>query len=137
MSTLALEDDDITIFMANVSARCPKSYKACALDHILQQYKFAGVPFCLKTDDAIADSGATQIFVMEGTPVVNKREMPSPLKVSLANGRQVMSKHMCEIHIASFPFCTHGTYNSGPLHCLTLWNSSVDGGRLCSYIYQG
>ena len=35
---------------------------------------------------AIADSGATQIFIMEGTPVKNKRPTRSPLKVALADG---------------------------------------------------
>ena len=35
---------------------------------------------------AIADSGATQMFIMEGTPVKNKRPTRSPLKVALADG---------------------------------------------------
>jgi hypothetical protein len=40
---------------------------------------------------------------MDGTPVVNKQPMTQPLKVSLANGRQVMSTHMCDIHIKGLP----------------------------------
>ncbi len=56
MSMVVLDDDDITIPTSNVSARRPKAYKARALDHILQQTEFAGAAFCLKTDDAIADS---------------------------------------------------------------------------------
>ena len=35
---------------------------------------------------AIADSGATQFFIMEGTPVKNKCPTRSPLKVALADG---------------------------------------------------
>jgi hypothetical protein len=37
------------------------------------------------TVDAIANSGATQIFIMEGTPVKNKRQTTCPLKVTLAD----------------------------------------------------
>jgi hypothetical protein len=61
---------------------------------------FAGTIFKLKPNEAIADSGATQIFVMYGTPVINKRRTTCPLKVSLANGHEVMSTHMCEVNIS-------------------------------------
>ena len=56
-----------------------------------------------QTNRAIADSGATQIFIMEGTPVVNKRPTPLPLKVALADGRHVMSTHICDIAIDGLP----------------------------------
>ncbi len=52
---------------------------------------------------SIADSGATQIFVMDGTPVVNKRPTTRPLKVALADGRLVTSTHMCDIAIDGLP----------------------------------
>jgi hypothetical protein len=52
---------------------------------------------------AIADSGATQIFIMEGTPVTNKRTTPCPLKVALADGRQVLSTHICDVIIPGLP----------------------------------
>ncbi len=48
-----------------------QSLKSHALAHIIQK-EIAGATFRLTTDDAIADSGATQIFVMEGTSAVNK-----------------------------------------------------------------
>jgi hypothetical protein len=44
-----------------------------------------------------------QIVVMEGTPVINRCTMMHPLKVALANGRIVMSTHMCDIHIQGLP----------------------------------
>jgi hypothetical protein len=69
---------------------------------------FAGAAFPLKTRDAIADSGATQIFIMEGTPVINKGPMTNPLAVSLANGRQVTSTHMCNVHINGLPVVLTG-----------------------------
>jgi hypothetical protein len=47
--------------------------------------------------------GATQNFVMEGMPIVNRRTTTHPLKVALASGRIVMSTHMCDIHIEGLP----------------------------------
>jgi hypothetical protein len=69
----------------------------------LNSNKFAGA-LPLKTGNAIADSGAMQIFVMEGTPVINNRATTNPLTVLLADGRQVLSTHMCDIHIKGLPF---------------------------------
>ncbi len=57
---------------------------------------------------AIADSGATQIFIMEGTPVTNKRTTDCPLKVALADGRRVMSTHVCDVDILGFPVTLTG-----------------------------
>ncbi len=53
----------------------------------------------IASNEAIADSGATQIFVMDGTPVHNKHKTTCPLKIALADGRRVMSTHMCDIII--------------------------------------
>ncbi len=96
-------DDNITVVASNVSNRSLQSYKARALTHILTQSEFSGATFCLNIKDAIADSGAMQIFVMEGTPVINKHKMTQPLKVVFANGRQVMSTHMCDVCIEGLP----------------------------------
>ena len=63
------------------------SYKHHELQHILSAPAFSGASFQLPTKDAIADSGATQIFIMEGKPVLNKGPMTCPLRVSLADGR--------------------------------------------------
>jgi hypothetical protein len=74
-----------------------------ALNQILhtENAEFAGLH--LDMNDTIADSGATQIFVMDGTPVVNKRPTTHPLKVALADGRIVLSTHMCDIKIDGLP----------------------------------
>ncbi len=40
---------------------------------------------------------------MDGTPVVNKRATTHPLKVALADGRMVLSTHMCDINIDGLP----------------------------------
>ncbi len=44
-----------------------------------------------------------QIFVMEGTPVLNKRIATCPLSVALADGCRVMSTHMCNIELPGLP----------------------------------
>jgi hypothetical protein len=54
-------------------------------------------------NEAIADLGATQIFVMEGTPDLNKQKTTCPLKVALADGCRVLSTHMCDIVIPGLP----------------------------------
>jgi hypothetical protein len=69
-------DDNVTVVAPNVS----HSYKARALTHILNQSEFSWATFCLNIKNAIADSGAMQIFVMEGTLVINKRKMTQPHK---------------------------------------------------------
>jgi hypothetical protein len=56
------------------------------------------------TREAMANSGATQIFFMEGTPVKNKRCTTCPLKVTLADGQQVWTTHMCDIDITGLPY---------------------------------
>ena len=57
----------------------------------------------LPPEMSIADSGATQVFVMDGTPVNNRRPTTRPLKVALADGRIVTSTHMCDIVIEGLP----------------------------------
>jgi hypothetical protein len=59
--------------------------------------------YTIAPNDGIADSGVTQIFVMEGTPVFNKQITTCPLKVALADGHLVMSTHMCDIVLPGLP----------------------------------
>jgi hypothetical protein len=68
-----MSNDDITIPTSNRSARhnSNRSYKACTIEHIVKS-EISGAAFQLATEKAIADSGATQIFVMDGNPMVNK-----------------------------------------------------------------
>jgi hypothetical protein len=103
-TTHDLDDDDITVPTSNMSQRSTTttSYCACALEHLLRQ-EVAGGVFQLPTKHAITDSGATHIFVMEGTPVRNKRPMARPLKVALADGHIVTSTYMFDITINGLP----------------------------------
>jgi hypothetical protein len=69
---------------------------------------FAGAIFPLCTPDAITDSGAMQIFIMEGTPLQNKRPTSSTLQVTLADGCKVLLMHECDIHIDGLPVMLTG-----------------------------
>jgi hypothetical protein len=51
-----IKDDDITVATSNTQSTVPN-------------VDLTGATFALKTKDALADSGATQIFIMEGTKV--------------------------------------------------------------------
>jgi hypothetical protein len=72
--------------------------------------EFSGEVLCLNTKDAIADSGAMQFFMMEGTPVISRCTMMHPLKVAPADGRMVMSTHMCDIYIKGLPMVLTGHF---------------------------
>jgi hypothetical protein len=104
---VATNEDEFTVQASNLSSSLSQSYRSCALNHILLN-EVAGAAFYLTIDNAIADSGATHFFVMDGTPIINKQVTMRPLKVSLANGRQVMSTHMCDIHIGGLPLVLTG-----------------------------
>ncbi len=52
---------------------------------------------------AIADTGATSIFIMEGTPCKNIRPAIRPLTINLTDGTKVKSTHTCDITIPGLP----------------------------------
>jgi hypothetical protein len=51
------------------------------------------------TTEAIADTGGTSIFIMEGTPVENLRPATALVSINLPDGTKVKSTHMCNINI--------------------------------------
>ncbi len=53
----------------------------------------------IATNLAIADTGATSIFIMEDADVDNKCPATVPLTINLPNGKQVQSTHACDIRI--------------------------------------
>ncbi len=81
---------------------------------------FAGAVFNLKKKDSIADSGATQIFVMDGTPVINKWKTTCPLQVALADGCVVTSTHMCVCVCVNSASSKRGSLGYPSLSRLTL-----------------
>jgi hypothetical protein len=104
VSKFIIDDEDITVVTSNVSNGSTTSFKsAFSLFTPRQQSKCAYDTMTIASNVAIADSGATQIFVMDGTPVHNKQKTTCPLKIALADGRRVMSTHMCDIIIPGLP----------------------------------
>ena len=57
----------------------------------------------IATNHAIADTGATSIFIMEGVDVDNKRLSKKLLKINLPDGTIVQSTHRCDIDIPGLP----------------------------------
>ncbi len=94
------ENDIDTVVASNVSSRDVISPP----DTI--DFANAAIPTLAKK--AIANSGATQIFIMEGSPVANKRLTDRPLKVAFADGRTVMSMHICDVYIPGLPVVLTG-----------------------------
>ncbi len=48
----------------------------------------------IATNHAIADTGATSIFIMDGVDVDNKYITTKPLTINLPDGTKVMSTHV-------------------------------------------
>jgi hypothetical protein len=57
----------------------------------------------IATNQAIADMGATSIFIIEGANVDNKRPASAPLTINLPDDKQILSTHVCDIQIPSLP----------------------------------
>ena len=72
------ENDIDTVVASNVSPRDVISPP--------DTIDFANTAMPMSVKKAIADSGVTHIFIMEGMPVTNKRLTDRPLKVALADG---------------------------------------------------
>jgi hypothetical protein len=129
VNKLVVDDDNITIITSNISSRSTSSFSTAfslVAQALLTRYnikignafpfpppiltaapaqhsKWAYAALTIASNEAIADSGATQIFIMDGMPVHNKQKTTCPLKVALADGRWVMSTHMCDIIVLSLP----------------------------------
>ena len=109
ISELVVDDDDITVVTSNVSDGSTTSLEsAFSLFAPRQASKWAYAAMTIASTEAIADSGATQIFDMDGIPVHNKRKTVCRLKVALADGHRVMSTHMCDIIIHGLPITLVG-----------------------------
>jgi len=105
VNEIILDDDVITVVTSNVSNGSMPSLKLAFSSFALrqEQSKWAYAAMTIAWNEAILDSGATQIFIMDGTPADNKQKMVCLLKVALADGRRVMLTHMCDIIIPGIP----------------------------------
>jgi hypothetical protein len=104
VSEVVMDDDDITVVTSNVSDGSTTSLESAFSSFAPRQAsKWAYAVMTIASTEAIADSGGTQIFVMDGIPVHNKQKTTCPLKVALADRRRVTSTHMCDIIIPGLP----------------------------------
>ncbi len=53
----------------------------------------------ITTNQAIADTGTTSIFIMVGADVDNKGLAVKPLTINYLDGKQIQSTHVCDIQI--------------------------------------
>ncbi len=84
------------------------SNRSCPKDIALALRK--GMPKVLAFSDthAIADTVATSIVMMTGTPMSNIRPALDPLTINLHNGEIVHSTHICDISIPGLPMILTG-----------------------------
>jgi hypothetical protein len=66
---------------------------------------------------AIANTGATSIFIMDGVDVVNKWVSPKPLTINMSDGHKVKSAHICDITIPGLPTVSIGQFCTLQLRC--------------------
>ena len=102
MSKTSDDIDDDTVVISNKSTEKHRARRT------IQSISAAGQhhdrhTLAIAASQAIADTGATSIFVMEGTDVLNKRASTKPLTINLPDGRQVQSTHICDIAIPGLP----------------------------------
>ncbi len=57
---------------------------------------------------AVANTGATSVFIMDGIPTKNKRLAARPVQINLPDGWKVTSSHICDITIPSLPITLTG-----------------------------
>jgi hypothetical protein len=57
----------------------------------------------IAANKAIADTGATAIFIMDNAEVNNKRIATKPLKINLPDGTTIRLTHVCDIQIPGLP----------------------------------
>jgi hypothetical protein len=100
---IIIDDDNTTIVTSNVSDGSTSGFLTAFSLIAQKQQSKAYALINIAPNEAIADSGATQIFIMEGMPVLNKQKTTCPLKVALADGHRVLSMHMCDTVIPGLP----------------------------------
>jgi hypothetical protein len=108
-STSSKNDDDVTIVTSNRLRHWPAPQQARPSIAMATRTLFGSpMPQYLNaltnaTNQAIADTGATSIFIMEGVDVDNKRPATAPLMINLPDGKQILSTHVCDIQIPGLP----------------------------------
>ncbi len=109
-----MANNDITVIMLNAATKMSEPKRApTSLAEMARRMFGNPMPQYLNTltiaaSQAIADTGATSIFVMERVDVKNKRPATKPLTINLPEGRQVKLMHICDINIPGLPMMLMG-----------------------------
>jgi hypothetical protein len=91
-------DNDNTVIALNCSQKHSSANSAqTAPEH--QHY----ANMLIEVSHAIADTGATSIFVMEGMPMENIKPTMRRITINLPDGKRVRSTHTCNITIPGLP----------------------------------
>ncbi len=108
-STSSKDDDDVTVITSNRSRNWPAPQQARPSIAMAARTIF-GNPMpqyhnmlTIATNHAIANMGATFIFIMEGADVDSKHPARKPLTINLPNGKQIQSTPVCDIKIPGLP----------------------------------
>ena len=97
------DDDDSTIIASNCSSTHSAAKCTSAIPRKLEPEHQHYANILIKMSHAIADTGATSIFVMEGTPMENVQPTAHPITINLPDGKKVLSTHTCDIRIPGLP----------------------------------
>jgi hypothetical protein len=84
----SFDDDEVTVVVSNCTTSVPH-HQANALT--------------IAPTHAIADTGATSIFIMAGAPANNICVACNPINISLPDGKRITSTHTCDIIIPGLP----------------------------------
>ena len=109
-----VDDDDATVVTSNCSSTSSTTPllapRLCSPSIAATARMLLGNPtseqlnaLTIASTHAIADTGATSIFIMDNADVINKTVATRPLTINLPDGRRVMSTHTCDIVIPGLP----------------------------------
>ncbi len=108
--TPAQYDDDVMVVTSNSSRNQAASKRARTSTLATTAHALFNAPMLqyinaitIATNQAIADTGATSIFIMEGADVANKCIAVKLLTINLPDGTQIQSTHVCDIQIRGLP----------------------------------
>jgi hypothetical protein len=90
LATASNNDDDATIITSNISVM-----QVHTPHHALGMLVGPSL--------AIADTGATSLFLTKGAPCLNKHRATTPILVALPDGNKIFSLHICDVAIPGLP----------------------------------
>ncbi len=97
------DKDDTTIIASNCSRMQSTANSTGTISTQIAPKHQNYANMLIEMSHAIADTGATSIFVMEGIPMENVQPTAHPITINLPDGKKVMSTHTCNITIPGLP----------------------------------